>query len=105
MRPRQAHGTRYVSGAGEAGHDGNCGCSLNWSVGTSRTDTAKRLTSRSGRQGSCPWEWCLSVVHEGGEVRHLGDLTPLVARRLGVVLDEGGADEGGNHAPALAAGV
>jgi hypothetical protein len=27
----------------------------------------------------------------------IGDLTPLFARRFGVVLDEGGADEGGDH--------
>ena len=50
------------------------------------------------------------VIHEGGEPRYLraqlvGDLAPLFAGSLGVVLDKGGADEGGNHTTALAASV
>jgi len=50
------------------------------------------------------------IIHEGSEPRYLraklvGDLPPLFARSLGVVLDKGGADEGGNHTTALAASV
>ena len=52
----------------------------------------------------------LGLVHEGGELRRLGpelvgDLAPLGARGLGVLLGEGGGDEGGDDAPALAAGT
>ena len=52
----------------------------------------------------------LGLVHERGELWHLGtqligDLPPLRSRRLGIVLDEGRADEGCDDAPALAAGV
>jgi hypothetical protein len=32
----------------------------------------------------------------------IGDLAPLVAGGLGIVLNKGGADEGGNDTPALA---
>ena len=35
----------------------------------------------------------------------IGDLAPLLARGLGVVLNESGANEGGDHATALAAGM
>ena len=50
------------------------------------------------------------LVHQGGELRHLGpdligDLAPLGLGRLGAVLGEGGADEGRNDAPALLVGV
>jgi len=50
------------------------------------------------------------VVHERGELRYfrtqlIGDRPPLLARGLGVVLNEGGANEGGDHATALAAGM
>jgi hypothetical protein len=49
----------------------------------------------------------LCFIHECGELRHLGtqligDLAPLLARGLGIVLNEGGADEGGDYATALA---
>ncbi len=52
----------------------------------------------------------LCLVHERGELRHfgtqlIGDLAPLRPRSLGVVLDEGGADEGRDDATALAAGM
>ncbi len=52
----------------------------------------------------------LGFVHERGELRHfgtqlIGDLPPLRPRCLGVVLDEGGADQGSDHAPTLATGV
>ena len=52
----------------------------------------------------------LGLVHEGGELRRLGpelvgDQAPLGARRPGVVLGEDGGDEGGDDAPALAAGM
>ena len=52
----------------------------------------------------------LGLVHQGGELRHLGaqligDLAPLRAGRLGVLLGEGGGDEGGDDAPALPAGM
>jgi hypothetical protein len=52
----------------------------------------------------------LRLVHERGELRHfrtelIGDLAPLLARGLGVVLNESGANEGGDHATALAAGM
>jgi hypothetical protein len=50
----------------------------------------------------------LRLVHERGELRHfgtqlIGDLAPLFAHGLDVVLNEGGANEGGDHATALAA--
>jgi hypothetical protein len=49
-------------------------------------------------------------IHEGGELGHLGmqligDGTPFLAGGLGIVLNEGGADERGNDAPALAPGM
>jgi len=52
----------------------------------------------------------LRFIHQCGELRHvgaqlIGDLAPLRARGLGVVLDEGGANEGCDHAPALATGM
>ena len=50
------------------------------------------------------------LVHQRGELRHLrtqliGHLAPLLARHLGIVLHEGGADEGGNDTPSLASGM
>jgi hypothetical protein len=52
----------------------------------------------------------LDLVHEGGELGHLGaelvgDLAPLGAGGLGVLLGKRGCDEGGDDAAALAAGV
>ena len=52
----------------------------------------------------------LGFIHERGELRHfgtqlIGNLAPLLASRLGILLNEGGADEGGNDTAALAAGV
>ena len=52
----------------------------------------------------------LGLVHQRGELGHLrpdlvGDEAPLPAGRLGVVLGEGGGDEGGDDTPALAAGM
>ena len=52
----------------------------------------------------------LGLVHEGRELRCLGpelvgDLAPLGASGLGVLLGEGGGDEGGDDAPALVAGM
>jgi hypothetical protein len=46
------------------------------------------------------------LVHQRGELRHLGTqlighLAALLARRLGIVLREGRADEGGNDTPSL----
>ena len=48
----------------------------------------------------------LGLVHERGELRQLGvqligDPAPLCAGRFGIVLDEGGGDESGDHAPTL----
>jgi hypothetical protein len=50
------------------------------------------------------------LVHQHDEFRHLrtqliGHLAPLLARHLGVVLHEGGADEGGNDKPSPAPGM
>ena len=52
----------------------------------------------------------LGLVHECRELRHLrtqlvGDLAPLLAGGFGVVLNKGGADEGGDDTAALAAGI
>ena len=52
----------------------------------------------------------LGLVHEGRELRRLGpelvgDLAPLGARGPGVLLGEGGGDEGGDDAPVLATGM
>ena len=52
----------------------------------------------------------LGFVHENCQLGHLGpelvgDLTPLGLRAVGVLLGEGGGDEGGDDAPALAAGM
>ena len=52
----------------------------------------------------------LGFVHQGGELGDLGpelvgDLTPLDLRAVGVLLGEGGGDEGGDDAPTLAAGM
>ena len=52
----------------------------------------------------------LGLVHEGRELRRLGpelvgDLAPLGLGAVCVVLGEGGGDEGGDDAPALAAGM
>ena len=48
----------------------------------------------------------LGIVHQCGELRHLGpelvgDQAPLALGAVGVVLGEGGGDEGGDDAPAL----
>jgi hypothetical protein len=50
------------------------------------------------------------MVHHGGQFRHpaaelVGDLAPLGAGGLGVVLGKGGADEGGDDTPTLPAGM
>src|SRR5918993_681795 len=50
------------------------------------------------------------LVHESGELRHVGtqlvgDLPPLRPRGLGILLDEGGADKGRHYATAVAAGM
>ena len=50
------------------------------------------------------------LVHQGGELCNLGpeligDLAPLGAGYFGVLLGEGGGDEGGDDAPALLAGM
>jgi hypothetical protein len=52
----------------------------------------------------------LCFVHEGSKLRHLwtqliGDRPPLLAGSLGVVLDEGGADERRDHTAALPPGM
>ena len=52
----------------------------------------------------------LGFVHENCQLGHLGpelvgDLAPLDLRAVGVLLGEGGGDEGGDDAPALAAGM
>ena len=52
----------------------------------------------------------LGLVHEGGELGRLGpelvgDQAPLGACGLGVLLGEGGGDEGRHHTPALLAGM
>ena len=52
----------------------------------------------------------LGFVHENCQLGHLGpelvgDLTPLDLRAVGVLLGESGGDEGGDDAPALAAGM
>ena len=52
----------------------------------------------------------LGFVHENCQLGDLGpelvgDLTPLDLRAVGVLLGEGGGDEGGDDAPALAAGM
>ena len=52
----------------------------------------------------------LGVVHQGGKLgdagpRLVGDLAPLFARGLSVVLGEGGADPGGDDAPLGPAGI
>jgi hypothetical protein len=48
----------------------------------------------------------LCFIHEGREFRHLrtqliGDLAPLLAGGLGIVLNKGGADEGSDDTTAL----
>ena len=48
----------------------------------------------------------LGFVHENCQLGHLGpelvgDLAPLGLRAVGVLLGEGGGDEGGDDAPAL----
>src|SRR5436190_832726 len=50
------------------------------------------------------------LVHERGEFRHLGtqligNLTPLHPSRIRILLDEGGADEGSDNTPAIAASM
>jgi hypothetical protein len=52
----------------------------------------------------------LALVHQDSELGQgrselVGDLAPLELGRLGVVLDEGGGDEGGDHPPTTSAGV
>ena len=52
----------------------------------------------------------LGLVHQSGELRHLGaelvgDAAPLLFRARGVGLGEGGGDEGGDDAAAALAGV
>ncbi len=52
----------------------------------------------------------LGVVHHRGKLGHLGselvgDLAPLGPRGRGVVLGEGGGNEGGDDAPAIAPGM
>ena len=52
----------------------------------------------------------LGFVHENCQLGHLGpelvgDLAPLDLRAVGVLLGEGGGDEGGDDAPALLAGM
>jgi hypothetical protein len=52
----------------------------------------------------------LGLIHQRCELRHfrtqlIGDLPPLHPCCLGIVLDEGGADEGCDDAPALAASM
>ena len=52
----------------------------------------------------------LGFIHERGQLRDFGaqlirNLAPLLARCLGIFLDEGSADEGGNDTTALATGV
>ena len=52
----------------------------------------------------------LGLVHENCQLGHLGpelvgDLAPLDLRAVGVLLGEGGGDEGGDDAPTLAAGL
>ena len=52
----------------------------------------------------------LGFVHENCQLGHLGpelvgDLAPLGLGAVGVLLGEGGGDEGGDDAPALAAGM
>ena len=51
----------------------------------------------------------LGLVHEDGELWRLGpelvgDQAPLCGGTVGIVLGEGGCDEGGDDAPALLAG-
>lgn len=52
----------------------------------------------------------LGIVHQGGELRHprpelIGDLPPLLAGGLGVVLGEGGADPGRDDAALGLSGI
>ena len=52
----------------------------------------------------------ISPIGQGGQLRDLGpeligDAAPLLLCSLGVVLDEGGGDEGGDHAAAATAGM
>jgi hypothetical protein len=52
----------------------------------------------------------LCFIHEGREFRHLrtqliGDLAPLLAGGLGIVLNKGGADEGSDDTTALATSI
>ena len=52
----------------------------------------------------------LGLVEEGGELRQLGtqligDPAPLCLGSLGVVLSEGGGDEGGDDTAALLPGI
>ena len=50
------------------------------------------------------------LIHQGGKLGDLGPelighLAPLGAGHFGILLGEGGGDEGGDDAPALLAGV
>lgn len=52
----------------------------------------------------------LGLIHEGGELWQfgtelVGDLAPLSPGRFGIVLGEGGGDEGGDDTPAALAGM
>ena len=63
-----------------------------------------------GREGHVGEHVGLGLVHEGGELGHLGpelvgDAAPLGAGGLGVVLGEGGGDEGRDDAAAALAGM
>ena len=68
------------------------------------------LARCSLREGHVGQHVGLGLVHEGGELRHLGpeligDAAPLGAGGFGVVLGEGGGDEGRDDAAAALAGM
>jgi hypothetical protein len=63
-----------------------------------------------GREAHIGEHVCFGFVQQSSQLRHLGpdligDMTPLLACSLGVVLGEGGGHEGGDHAPTLLAGM
>ena len=63
-----------------------------------------------GREGHVSQHVGLDLIHERGELGDLGseligDLAPLGAGGLGILLGEGGCDEGGDDAAALASGM
>ena len=69
-----------------------------------------QLGAVDGREAHIGEHVGLGFVQQGGQLWHfgadlIGDVTPLLACSLGVVLGESGGDEGGDHPPALLAGM